>query len=85
MTGHGLSVAGMHKRALERFDFDSVLLPFNYVLAMNPQYLADFDALIALCQSRNIAVQTIKSIVLAPWGDRPRRASADGARKSSPL
>jgi aryl-alcohol dehydrogenase-like predicted oxidoreductase len=72
ITGHGLSVASMHRRALERFDFDSVLLPFSFVLAQNAQYLADFDTLLALCQSRHVAVQTIKSIVRAPWGDRPR-------------
>jgi aryl-alcohol dehydrogenase-like predicted oxidoreductase len=27
VTGHGLSVANMHRRSLERFPFDSVLLP----------------------------------------------------------
>src|SRR3954469_21348079 len=32
VTGHDLAVAGQHRRALERFDFDSVLLPYNYVL-----------------------------------------------------
>lgn len=72
ITGHGLSVATMHRHALERFDFDSVLLPFSFVLAQNAQYLADFNTLLALCQSRHVAVQTIKSIVRAPWGDRPR-------------
>ena len=71
ITGHGLSAASMHRRALERFDFDSVLLPYSYVLAQNPQYKANFDGLLSLCQSRNVAVQTIKSIVSAPWGDRP--------------
>jgi aryl-alcohol dehydrogenase-like predicted oxidoreductase len=72
ITGHGLTVATMHRRALERFDFDSVLLPFSFVLAQNAQYLDDFNSLLALCQSRQVAVQTIKSIVRAPWGDRPR-------------
>ncbi len=71
ITGHGVTVAAMHKRALERFDFDSVLLPFSYVMAQNTGYLADFNALATLCQSRNVAVQTIKSLVRAPWGDHP--------------
>src|SRR4051794_41516545 len=31
VTGHGLSVARMHRRALDRFPFDSVLLPYNCV------------------------------------------------------
>ncbi len=75
VTGHGLGIARMHLRSLERFDFDSVLLPYNYVLMQNPQYAADFEALVALCRQRNVAVQTIKSITLAPWGDRPHTAA----------
>lgn len=71
VTGHGLGIPKMHLRSLERFDFDSVLLPYNYVLIQNPEYAADFEALVAVCQSRNVAVQTIKSITRAPWGDRP--------------
>ncbi|HOU16171.1 MAG TPA: aldo/keto reductase [Anaerolineae bacterium] len=72
VTGHGLTVAQMHMRSLERFDFDSVLLPYNYPMIQNPQYAADFDALVAMCQERNVAVQTIKSLCRRPWGDRPR-------------
>jgi aryl-alcohol dehydrogenase-like predicted oxidoreductase len=71
ITGHGVSAASMHARALDRFDFDSVLLPFSYIMAQNQQYLADFNALLAVCQARQVAVQTIKSIVRAPWGDSP--------------
>lgn len=75
VTGHGTSVAAMHKRSLERFPFDSVLLPFSYVMMQNPQYAADFEALFALCQERGVAVQTIKAITRAPWGDHPHTAS----------
>lgn len=76
ITGHGLTVAGMHRRALERFDFDSVLLPFSYVMAQNKQYISEFWSLARLCQSRNVAVQTIKSIVHCPWGESaPSRAT----------
>jgi len=71
VTGHDTAVAAMHKRALERFDFDSVLLPYSYVMMQNPQYAADYEALMQLCQQRNVAVQTIKSICRRPWGDRP--------------
>jgi aryl-alcohol dehydrogenase-like predicted oxidoreductase len=71
VTGHGVGIAQMHLRSLERFDFDSVLLPFNYPMMQNPTYAADFERLVALCQERNVAVQTIKAITLAPWGDRP--------------
>jgi len=71
VTGHGLNVARMHMRSLERFDFDSVLLPWNYPMKQNPQYAADFDALVAMCRERNVAVQTIKSLCRRPWADRP--------------
>lgn len=75
VTGHGLSVAEMHRRALDRFPFDSVLLPYNYPLMKNPQYAADFEDLFAACQERDVAVQTIKSITQAPWGDRQQTAA----------
>lgn len=67
VTGHELIVPRMHLRSLERFDFDSVLLPYNYVLMQHPQYAADFEALMAVCSERNVAVQTIKSICRRPW------------------
>ena len=75
VTGHDVAIAGMHKRSLERFDFDSVLLPCNYVLLQNPEYAAGFAALVAMCQERNVAVQVIKSICRRPWGDRPQTRS----------
>src|SRR5690606_36243730 len=67
VTGHGLHIAAMHYRSLQKYDFDSVLLPYNYPLMRNSKYAADFERLIALCQERNVAVQTIKSITRGPW------------------
>ncbi|HTA89079.1 MAG TPA: aldo/keto reductase [Polyangiaceae bacterium] len=69
VTGHELRVAGMHQRSLAQFDFDSVLLPLNFALAQNPQYMADFSALLELCAARNVAVQTIKSLARGPKED----------------
>ena len=71
VTGHGLTVAAMHKRSLERFAFDSVLLPCNYPLMQNSQYAADFETLVAVCQERSVAVQTIKSLARRSWGNKP--------------
>jgi aryl-alcohol dehydrogenase-like predicted oxidoreductase len=68
VTGHGLTVAEMHRRSLERFPFDSVLLPYNYVLMQDAQYAADFERLLTLCRERGVAVQTIKSTSRGPWG-----------------
>ena len=72
VTGHDVAAPAMHLRSLERFDFDSVLLPCNYVMMQNPRYAADFEALIAVCRKRNVAVQAIKSIARGPWGDKRR-------------
>ncbi len=72
VTGHGVSAPAMHRRSLERFPFDSVLLPCNYVMIQNPRYAADFEALLAVCRERNVAVQTIKGITLGPWEEKPR-------------
>ena len=74
VTGHGVEIAATHRRSLERFAFDSVLLPFSYIMMQNPQYAADFNALLAVCEERGVAVQTIKSITRAPWDERPSGA-----------
>ena len=71
VTGHGLTVARMHRQALDRFPFDSVLAPYSYVLTQNPQYRADVEALFDVCRERGVAMQTIKSITRAPWNGRP--------------
>ncbi len=75
VTGHGVTVASQHRRALEEFDFDSVLLPYNFPMTRNAQYLAEFEELAAVCTERGVAVQTIKSITRAPWGDREQTAN----------
>jgi aryl-alcohol dehydrogenase-like predicted oxidoreductase len=75
VTGHGTSVAAMHLRALERFAFDSVLLPYSYLLMQNPRYAADFEALMVRCAEQGVAVQTIKAITRAPWGEREQTAA----------
>ena len=75
VTGHGLSVAAMHGRSLERFPFDSVLLPYNICQLRDPFYAEHFEALAQVCAERGVAMQTIKSIALAPWDGRPQTAS----------
>jgi aryl-alcohol dehydrogenase-like predicted oxidoreductase len=73
VTGHGVRIPGMHRRSLERFDFASVLFPYNYTMLDRPDYRADVEALLATCAERNVAVQTIKSIARGRW-------AADDAR-----
>jgi aryl-alcohol dehydrogenase-like predicted oxidoreductase len=69
VTGHGLRIAGMHLRSLERFDFDSVLLPYSFVLLTDPGFRADVESLLAACEERHVAVQTIKSVARRRWAD----------------
>jgi aryl-alcohol dehydrogenase-like predicted oxidoreductase len=75
VTGHGLTVAEMHHRSLERFAFDSVLFPYSHVITRDEQYAADVERLLALCRERDVAVQTIKSISRGPWGSKPPTAA----------
>jgi len=73
VTGHGTDIARLHKLALERFEFDSVLLPYNFTMMQNPQYAADVNALFKLCRKRNVAIQTIKSLACGEWGEHHRK------------
>jgi hypothetical protein len=67
VTGHEVVAPGMHLRSLERFDFDVVLFPYNYPLVQNRAYAADCEALLAACEARNVAAQTIKSLTRRRW------------------
>ena len=74
VTGHGTYAPAMHRRSLQAFDFDSILVPYNYSMMENPQYAEDFEALYALCTERKVAMQTIKASALRRWRqDDPER------------
>ena len=75
VTGHGLSVPEMHRRSLERFPFDSVLLPYNYVQMQDPRYAKTFEAVASVCAQRDVALQTIKSLAWRRWEGREATAS----------
>lgn len=72
VTGHELRVTSFHKRSLERYDFDSILLPYSPVMMSNPAYAEGFESLMSMCQERKVAVQTIKSICRGPWKDKEK-------------
>ncbi len=72
ITGHGILAPTVHLQTLERFQFDTVLLPCNYLLMQNPFYADAFNRLLDFCKAHEIAVQTIKSIAKGLWGDRVR-------------
>jgi aryl-alcohol dehydrogenase-like predicted oxidoreductase len=74
VTGHGLFAPAMHMRSLKMYDFDSVLLPWNYVLHRDERYRREFNTLLGMCRDRGVAVQTIKSITRGPWGEKRHTA-----------
>jgi aryl-alcohol dehydrogenase-like predicted oxidoreductase len=67
VTGHGTRIAEMHLKSLAEFEFTSVLLPYNQMLMHDEQYAKEFEELYALCRGKNVAMQTIKSIVRRRW------------------
>ena len=75
VTGHGLSVPEMHRHSLERFPFDSVLAPYNFVQMRDERYADRFEQLAAVCAERNVALQTIKSLAHRRWDGREHTAA----------
>ena len=80
VTGHGIRIAGMHRRSLAAFDYDSVLLPYNTTMLDHPAYRSDVEELLGECADRGVAVQTIKSIARRRW---PADEAADVDEKRS--
>lgn len=72
VTGHGTRIADAHLTSLERFPFDAVLLPYNFLMMRDPTYADAFERLVATCAERGVAVQTIKSVARRRWDDGPR-------------
>ncbi len=75
VTGHGTRVARMHLRSLQRFDFASVLLPYNFSMMAQPDYAEGFEELLALCAERQVAVQTIKAVARRRWQEGEKRTT----------
>lgn len=72
ITAHGLKAPSVLIEALNRFDFDSVLFPLNFILFSDPAYRQSSIQLIELCKSRNIGMMTIKSIARGGWGSHQK-------------
>jgi hypothetical protein len=62
----------MHRRSLARFAFDSVLMPYNAVMAQNERYRAAFEEVLAICRENGVAVQVIKAVARGPWATAER-------------
>jgi aryl-alcohol dehydrogenase-like predicted oxidoreductase len=75
VTGHGTQIVANHLRSLDRFDFDSVLAPYNFLTMQNAYYAENFARLEARCRERDVPIQTIKSVAYRPWMGRERTTS----------
>ncbi len=69
ITGHGLEVPKVFLEAIDRFDFDSILFPINFILYENSKYRDDVQTLLQTCKQRDIGSMVIKHIAKGPWGD----------------
>ena len=75
ITGHGPEVPETILEALERFDFDTVMFPLNPAAARDAGYRDVTERLLAVCQERDIGVQTIKMIARGGWGDGEKQTN----------
>ena len=75
ITGHGAQAPQIYLEALQRFDFDSILFPLNFVQMANPEYRKHAEELIATCKAKDVGTMIIKAITKAPWGERPHTAT----------
>lgn len=73
ITGHTHDAPSTHLEALRRFDFDTVMLPLNFVLWSIPQYRRDFEALLEECARRDVGIHVIKTLAKGPWGEQEKR------------
>ena len=71
ITGHGHRAPATHREALRRYPFDTVLSPLNWVLAQDPAYLADYQALVAEVQAQDAGLMIIKTVSRRNWPEEP--------------
>lgn len=76
VTGHDVAVAQRHLESTDVYDFDSILMPYSYIMMKNPEYAANVEKLLARAKERNVAVQTIKSVARRLWPEGAEKFSA---------
>ena len=70
ITGHGMYTPEVFLEALNRFDFDTVMFPLNFVLYADPEYRMQAETLLRECHARDVGIITIKVLAKGPWADR---------------
>jgi len=59
-------------KALKIFDFDTVLLPVNYVLQAHPDPQNNYEPVLEYAKKKNIGVIAMKSAAKGPWPTKKR-------------
>ena len=67
ITGHGHEAPATHLEALNRYPFDTVLTPWNFILSTDEDYRRDYEALVAEIQRQDAGLMTIKTISKRNW------------------
>lgn len=72
ITGHGNQAPAVFLEALDRFDFDTVLFPINFIQWANAEYRRNSEELLRQCSDKDVGVMVIKAIAKQPWGEKQR-------------
>ena len=67
ITGHGIEAPAVHREALGRFPFETVLTPWNWRLARVAEYAQDFDALVEVIRAQDAGLMAMKSLARNLW------------------
>ena len=67
ITGHGMQAPAVHLEAVRRFDFDTLITPYNFRLAQHEAYRRDFDALAEAAMARDAGLMVIKALARNLW------------------
>ncbi len=67
ITGHGNEAPATHLEALNRYPFDTVLTPWNFILSTDDDYRRDFRALVGEIKRQDAGLMTIKTISKRNW------------------
>lgn len=78
ITGHGPGAPATHLEALRRFPFATVLTPINYALYRDPNYRADYEALVEQVRVDDVGLMTIKTVSHRNWPTVGAGESAKG-------
>ena len=67
VTGHNLTTPAAQAEALRRYDLDTVMFPVYPRVWADPDYRRDAEALLQLCEERDVGVMAIKAAAARPW------------------